>query len=201
VLFGDGLEKGPTTYADYSWNRNLFERLRRLPKNVMVAGDFISTSSAPLFGHVLVYVNRNLAHPFRLGFWAEAERRILETYRALYATSLDEIVDFAEREKIDYLLWQTGTLKQPDKRLFRPVKQPLDAMFKKNKAIGFALAKELPKEAIAFRDHDTVLLDLKKLAALKASGRLMPPSMPPSDGVSETPASPSTPTDSSGFSQ
>lgn len=193
VLFGDGLEKGPTTYANYSWNKNLYERLRRLPKNVMVAGDFISTSSAPLFGHVLVYVNRNLAHPFRLGFWAEAERRILESYTALYATSLDEIVDFGQREKIDYLLWQTVTLKQPDKRLFRPVKQPLDAMFKKNKAIGFALEKELPKEAIAFRDRDTVLLDLKKLAALKASGRLTKPSTPPpSEGATATPAAPST---------
>jgi hypothetical protein len=187
LIFGDGFERGPTTYVSYGWNKNLYERLRRLPKNVMVAGDFTNTSSAPLFGHVLVYVNKNLAHPFRLGFWAEAERRIHESYKALYATSLDEVLAFAEREKIDYLVWQKNIHTQPDKRLFRPVKRPIDALFQKNKRIGFALAKPLPKEAIAFRDNDTVLLDMKKLAALKAEGKLTPPPAPPPTPTPTTP--------------
>jgi len=202
LIFGDGFERGPTTYVSYSWNKNLYERLRRLPKNVMVAGDFTNTSSAPLFGHVLVFVNKNLAHPFRLGFWAEAERRIHETYKALYATSLDEVLAFAEREKIDYLVWQKNIHMQPDKRLFRPVKRPIDALFQKNKRIGFALAKPLPKEAIAFRDNDTVLLDLKKLAALKAAGKLTtteptsptPPTTPTTPTTEPTTPTPTTPT-------
>jgi hypothetical protein len=172
MVWGDGLERGPTTYVSYRWNSNLYRELRALPLNVMVAGDFTNTSSAPLFGHVRVFVNKNLAHPFRLGFWAEAERRILATYQALYATSLDEVLAFAEREKIDYLVWQKAIHQRPEKRLFRPVKKPLDALFHAHKRVGFVLARPLPAEAIAFQDADTVLLDLKKLAALKAAGAL-----------------------------
>jgi hypothetical protein len=84
-------------------------------------------------------------------------------------------------------VWQKNIHTQPDKRLFRPVKRPIDALFQKNKRIGFALAKPLPKEAIAFRDNDTVLLDMKKLAALKAEGKLTPPPAPPPTPTPTTP--------------
>ena len=138
---------------------------------MVVAGDFTNTSSGPLFGHVLVYVNKNLAHPFRLGFWDEAERRIMGSYTALYATSLDDVIAFAETEKIDYLTWQVSTLQKPEKRLFRPVKKPLDALFFKNKAKGFALAQQLPKEAIVYRANGTTVLDMKKLAEVRRAAK------------------------------
>ena len=164
AIFGNGYDKGPRSYVSYSWNRTLYPVLRKLPLNALVAGDFTNTSSAPLFGHVLVYVNKNLAHPFRLGFWAEAERRIMGTYEALYATNYDDVLAFAKAEKIDYLIWQKSIHQKPDRRLFNPVRRPLNNTFRVNKARGFVLGKRQPRSAVVFEDRDTVLLDVAKLS-------------------------------------
>jgi hypothetical protein len=168
AVFGDGLEVGPATYARYRFNEKLYRFVRKLPQGAMIAGDFIHTSSIPLFAHHNVYVNKNLTHPFRTGYYLECERRILETYRALYATSLGDVVDFAKREGIDYLVFRRDAFKTKDNRLFQPVRRELDALWTTNKAVGFALEK-VPPAAVVFRAGNTVLVDLKKLAAWLAT--------------------------------
>jgi hypothetical protein len=180
VIYGDGLERGPTTYARYSFNEGLYRFVRKLPQDAMIAGDFIHVSSIPLFAHHNVYVNKNLAHPFRRGFYAECERRILETYRALYATSLESVVDFARRENVDYLVFRKDAFKTRDNRLFQPIKRELDQLWTNNRKTGFALAS-VPKEAVVYRRGNSVMVDLKKLATWVEQNRQVGNNAPADD--------------------
>ena len=87
------------------------------------------------------YVTRNLAHPFRKGYYAETERRIIAMYTALYATSFDDVLRFAEKEKVDYFIYRTSTFKALDKQLFNPPKKKLAVAARQPTAAVAAKAK------------------------------------------------------------
>ena len=179
AFFGHGVDKGPGTYSNYAGNRHLYTFVRKLPQNSMIAGDFVHTSSIPLMAHQNVYINKNLTHPFRTGYYMECERRILETYRALYARSFADVLDFAAREKIDFMAFSTTAFSSPDKRLFQPIKKTLDALWTKNARLGFAMQNP-PKSAVVFTRGTSVVVDMKKLAAaVAADPALLAPAPPP----------------------
>jgi hypothetical protein len=169
TLWGHGVERGPKTYQSFAGGRPFYLFIRDLPNDAVFAGDFSHVATIPLFGAHQVYVNKNLAHPFRQGYYAECERRILRMYQALYATSLDEVAAFGREENVRYFMFHTRSFATPDVRLFMPPKRELDALFHKNKKVGFALA-DVPKEAVVWRSRsaDRYIVDLQKLDRLRA---------------------------------
>jgi hypothetical protein len=193
TLWGHGVSDEPKTYQSYANGAPFYTKIRSLPDDAVFAGDFTHVAVIPLFGAHRVYVNKNLAHPFRQGFYAETERRILRMYRALYATELSEVVAFGREEGVRYLMFHTRTFAGPDKRLFMPPKRELDALFRANKKAGFALAKP-PKEAVVWRSKagDRFIIDIDELkdGAVTAPAEETAPGSPgdESDGVDDAPA-------------
>ena len=182
ALWGDGLERGPKNYVNYKYNHKFYKFVRTLPNDAIFGGDFTHTASIPMFGAHQVYVNKNLAHPFRKGYYAEVERRIRLMYEAMYATSFDDVVAFGARENVQYLAYREGFFAQKDKRLFQPLKTELDALWaERRRGEGFAL-EHPPKEAVVYRHKGQLVV---KIAALAGAQRATPAKATPTTPAAE----------------
>lgn len=168
LFFGNGNEAGPANYGRYDSNAKLYRWIQKQPVGKMFAGEFGFVDKTPLFTWHQSYVTKNLAHPFRKGYYGECERRIRLMYEALYATDLQAAVAFAQAEGVDYFIVRRSTFTELDTRLFQPVKRDLAATFKNAKKKGFALASP-PQRAIVFRDRDTRVLSVARLAEYVAT--------------------------------
>lgn len=187
VVRGDGLGRG-SSYKDFGADRPLWEAVRKLPLDAEIACDHYVCDNLGLFTYHHPYANRTLTHPFRKGYYEEAERRLVEMSRALYATSWSDFAAFAEREKVDYFVYTTLKLKAPERRMYRPAKDKIDPIFRAaaSKPEGMVLARP-PAEAVVFRYKTFIVLDLHKVLELQRAGRLDAPSPIPASAPSPAP--------------
>ena len=169
LLVGDGIPGWTQAYYSVRSLRGFYGFIRGLPLDKQFAGQITYIDRVPLFAWHRAYVTKALAHPFRPGCYAEAERRMRLVYTALYSSSLAEIVRVADQEKIDFLIYDTDLFNAVDKRLFEPVKREMAVLFKRNKQIGFALA-QAPESALAYRKGKVRLLGIRALADALAGG-------------------------------
>lgn len=174
LLFGDGLERGPGTYSNHGRFAKTYKFVQTLPIDAQLAGEFGFVDQTPIFTWHQSYVTRNLAHPFRAGFYNETERRIVAMYKALYATKLEDVVVFADKEKVDYFIYRTSIFKALDKGLFNPPRKILAPIFKNAAKTGFALAAP-PNSAVVFREGPILIVSVAKLKEAIASGDITPP--------------------------
>ncbi len=172
-ISGDGTGNRPRTYVDYGSDAAVWRAIRELPKDALIAGSNYHTDRIPLFSVRQVYANKTLSQPWRMAYYDECERRMLETYRALYATDLHEVVRFAEQEDVDYLVYSPKRLRKLDGRLFEPVRSKLAGVHAHAKRRGFVL-EEPPKDAVVFQGRGTVVLDMERLRKLLPPDRDRP---------------------------
>lgn len=134
------------------------------PVTAQVAGDLAIVDIVPYFAARPVYVNWTMAHPFRVGYWREMERRLLRMHEAMYASDRVHVLRFLYEEKIDYLAIDPRRFDNPDtgRKLFHPLREPVLALWKANRARGFALAAP-PASAVVWSDPTTIVLDARKL--------------------------------------
>lgn len=162
VARGTGISDKGRSYVSYEKDQPVWQRLRKLPKDAVIACSRYYCDYMPVFSYHRAYSSKNLAHPFRRAYYEETERRLLENSKALFANTLQEVVDFGEREGVDYFLYSTSSLKKPDRRFFEPIRKKVKTIFNERKDKGFAL-KTVPAEAIAWKRKGVILVDLKKL--------------------------------------
>lgn len=171
VLAGDGFVfLGWGIYTERAPMLRFFRD--QTPVTSEVAGDLAIVDVIPYFSARSVYVNWTMAHPFRLGYWKEMERRLLRMHAALYAADRAEVLRFLDEEHIDYLAVDTRRFDEPDpgRKLFHPIRDPVLALWKKNRARGFAL-EGVPASAVVWSDPNVVVIDGAKLrAAWRAPG-------------------------------
>lgn len=182
LFFGDGLDRGPATYANHSRFARTYQFVQSLPVDSVLAGEFAMVNKVPLFAWHKAYVNRVLAHPFRVGFYNETERRIIAMYKALYAADLNDVVAFAEKEHVDYFIYRTGIFSALDSGLFNPPRRILAPVFNAGKKKGFALSNP-PRSSVVYREGSTLIVDIVKLKAALAVSQ--PP--PPAEGLPSEP--------------
>jgi hypothetical protein len=151
-----------------------------MPLQAQFAGQISFVDKIPLLAHHRVFVNKALAHPFRIGYWNEAERRLLLTYGALYAHDPNDIVKFAEENDVQYLVYSTLLFRQLDGRLFVPIKGKIDAVYKKNKPLGFAL-ENLPASVMEYTRAEFRVVNVAKLKEAIASGEVVEPQPRPEE--------------------
>ena len=188
LLFGNGNDPGPANYGSNASNAKLYRWMQKQPIEAIFGGEVSFIDKTPLFTWHRSYITKNLAHPFRRGYYDECERRIRRMYEAMYATNLQAVVDFAQAEQVDFLIVRNATFDDVDSRLFQPVKRDMTRVFKRNKKAGFAL-KTVPKETVVFRDRGIFIIDMKKLAVAVKNGAGAPRPLGPE------PLTPPPPTD------
>jgi hypothetical protein len=152
-------------WGNYSYRAPLLTFLRdQTPIDAQVAGDLAIVDVVPYFAARQVYVNWTMAHPFRLGYWREMERRLLRMHEALYAADRDVVLRFIEEERIDYLALDPRRFSEPDvgRKLFHPIREPVLALWAKNQQLGFVLERP-PRAAVVYEDDTTLVLEAKSL--------------------------------------
>ena len=170
LIKGDGLGDG-SSYVDFGADKVFFDAVRKLPLDAEIACDHYVCDGLGVFMYHHPFANRTLTHPFRKGYYDEAERRLVEMSRALYATTWEQLATFAEKEHVDYFVYTTLKLKAPEKRMYQPAKRKIDAVFNAVKGKGKVLA-EPPAEAVVFRWRTFIILDLHKVRAMVQAGTL-----------------------------
>jgi hypothetical protein len=161
VLCGDGVwAPGLRSYAKdaplYTW---LHDHTKHTDQ---FAGSLAVLDEIPLFASRQMYVNWKMAHPVRRGYYDEMERRIRAMMDATYATTKEQVLAFAEKEKIDYFIVDHRVFDEVEESLFEPIRKDVVKMQKQRKAQGFFL-EHVPADAIVFHHGDYDVVDLKRL--------------------------------------
>ena len=142
--------------------------MRKLPLDVEVACDVYYCELMMVLGQHAPFAAKNLTHPLRPGYYAEAERRFVAMQRVLYATTAAEVRAFVDNEHVKYFVYNTGSVGKLDGRLYHPAREQIVPAFNASKRKVRLLLKP-PKEAVVFRDNERVLIDLDKLAIWAAA--------------------------------
>lgn len=169
LLTGDGvLPRGLRTYEQdaplYTWVE------QNVPIDAQLAGNLKVLDELPFFSKRQAYVNWKMAHPFRKGFYAEIERRILAMYDAFYARDPETILAFAAQEGITHFVVDTSLyawVESGDGALFEPLRSQVMTMWRARRANGFVFLG-LPDEVVSFRHKDTIVVEIAKLRAWRA---------------------------------
>lgn len=172
VFAGPGFREH--TYRSYAKDAPLYEWLQKnTPLDATFAGNFQIMDEVPLFAQRQVYMNWKLAHPFRAGYWAEVQRRTLEMYRAYYATDFNQVLDFADREGVDYLIvdkLRYSKLERGDGQLFTPLREEVTKYFRAGR--GRVVFEEPPPEIVAYRHRRYSVIPISTLRSYVAAQRL-----------------------------
>jgi hypothetical protein len=171
VVAGDGLQRNKS-FGSTRGDAPLFEFARTTPLDAQFAGNLRAVENLPLYGQRQVLVNFPMAHAFRQGYFAEIDRRIVATYRALYATSWDDVVRFLDEEKVDYLVYETTIFRRFETgwgSVFLPPRTEAARLFEAGR--GRHVLAQPPEEAIALRHRHMLVVDGAKLKAAIAAGR------------------------------
>ena len=184
MLRGDGLGRSRAGYRDHAADVKIYSAVRKLPLDVEVACDVYYCELMMVLGQHAPYAAKNLTHPLRPGYYAEAERRFVEMQRLLYATKAAEVQSFVDKEHVKYFVYNTGSVGKLDSRLYHPAREQIVPAFNASKKQPRLMQKP-PKEAIVFRDKERVLLDLEKLAAWAALEETKKAAQPAADDAAD----------------
>jgi hypothetical protein len=163
-VHGHGLAAQRMGYSDRKNEAKFYKAIHALPLDQEIACDLRQCEVMMALGRHMPYSAKNLSHPLRLGFYAEAERRLVEMNRAFFATDVAELKTFVERENVHYFVYNSNELKGPHKSLYNPVKQMVKKIFQQGRNKPRLLAKP-PKESIVYQEGTRLIVDLDKLIA------------------------------------
>jgi hypothetical protein len=181
-LGGDGLKAG-SGYRSYAGNAKLFAWIKNNTDVAdQFAGNYWVMDEIPLFTARMNYVGWKMAHPFRKGFFEEVTNRTYKMYGAIYATSLEDVLSFADETGTRWLVIDQrtfDTLESGDGQLFEPLRSYIDAnIYRPNKARGFALANP-PREIVAFKHKPYIVYSIDRLREYLAKGPVRADAPPP----------------------
>jgi hypothetical protein len=169
LVTGDGI--APGSLRSYARDQKLYRWIdQHTPVSAQFAGNLQPLDEIPFFARRQVYVNWKMAHPFRKGFFAEIERRMVEMYRAYYATDLDTLLTFCDREKIDFFIvdrTRFDAVERGDGQLFEPIRHQVIDVFEQSKRTGTFVLHPPPAEAVVFSHRVYDVIDVNKLRTLQ----------------------------------
>ena len=191
LLTGDGLEAGG--FKKYTRYVPLYQYLEKnTPPTAQFAGTLRVLDEIPLFAGRQAYVNWMMAHPFRKGYYAEIDRRMMAMADAYYATSIADVLAFADREHVDYFIvdrqaYQAVPAGSGNSELYQPLGSKVKALWAARRAQGFALDPP-PPESVVHASGGYQVVDVARLRALAAAAQLPAGAAP--DAPSTGPVSP-----------
>lgn len=159
-------------YRSYAKDAKLYTWVsKKTPLDAQFAGNLQIMDEIPLFAQRQVFANWKLSHPFRLGYYAAFEKRIIDMYAAYYSPDLKDVVAFGETNDIDYMIvdhTRFEKLESGDGQLYNPLRGKVKPLYERGKREGFALASP-PDDVVVFKHRVYKVLDMKKLAAWVAA--------------------------------
>jgi hypothetical protein len=90
--------------SDQSAEAPLYEFLRTLPPDSLIASHPYAADFIPTFAHRKVFVNFELSYPFYDNYWRVIRARTSALFDAYYAETREEAYKFCVANNIDYLV-------------------------------------------------------------------------------------------------
>lgn len=84
--------------------REMLAFLETLPKSALVAGHPMDMDDVPLLAKKKVLANRELSLPYHTGYYSKVKERLLDLFRAYYASSWEEVEAFVTKYGITALV-------------------------------------------------------------------------------------------------
>jgi hypothetical protein len=89
---------------DYSGNKELYNFLKSLPKDSMIAAHPSLADAVPTFSQRKVFVKHELSHPWMEPYWETVKSRTFDFFKIYYSDNLDEAFTLCQANDIDYLV-------------------------------------------------------------------------------------------------
>jgi hypothetical protein len=153
----------------YSYDKTILDYIASLPNDSLIAAYPMGTAdSIPLFSKRKVFVFYEASNPFHIEHWNLIKERTIQFFEAYYSDSLNEIKNFMESNKIDYLLvdlrhYQKEFLDK-EQIYFNPFSDPIAEIIKKNRN-SFALQR-ISSEFWNFKFKEKYLISLEQIKKL-----------------------------------
>lgn len=84
--------------------KELFMTVAALPKGAMIAAHPMLADYIPTFSRRKVFLNYELSQPYKDRYWLVLKERTFEFFNAYYSTDISSVVQFCQKNKIDYLI-------------------------------------------------------------------------------------------------
>ena len=166
ALSGDGMY-GSKPFRSYAERAPLYEwfQANTAPTDE-VAGFVEVLDEIPFFAGRQVYANWKMAHAWRPGFFKVIADRTVEMYGAMYATSLTDVVAFADKTGVRWFVVDVDRfdrLEKGDSQISEPMRSEVARrFFEPNRITGFVLATPAPS-FVAFSLGSLRVLDVQKM--------------------------------------
>lgn len=159
VLLNYNIREKNMGLIDMSRNKDLYEYLNSLPKDVMIAAHPYLADGIPTFARRKVFIKYELSHPYFDKYWEIIKNRTFDFFNAYYSEDLLSIYKFCEENRIDYLVvhkWHFTKEYLMSKRIyFEPFNSYVIHITKRRR--NFAL-KDIPEEDKLFAKDDIFVI-------------------------------------------
>jgi hypothetical protein len=151
----------------------VYRFLNSLPSDVKIAAHPMDADDIPMRSQRSVLAFRKAMFPYHREFYEQIKDRIAGTWRAMYATNYDDILQLRHRFGADVLLINKNWYVED------PIKaKPYDAMleaFQSRLQHATPLVLRMPPEAVMFEKEPFIILDLAALDRLQGGTRYVQP--------------------------
>lgn len=154
-------------------NPVLYEFLKTLPKDILVAGHPADMEWVPTCARRKVLVSQKLRGQQYMKLYQEVERRTFDFFSAYYANSPETIRRFTEKYGIDYLVVDETDFPREGRLMLKPLREPfrdhVRALIDQNLPGGFAILT-YPYSQVVWRSNNKFVIEvLRGKSALQES--------------------------------
>jgi hypothetical protein len=153
VAFADGA-RSPGAAA--CRNANLYNELRTLPKETVVAADPFDSNCIPIAARRPVVISRKLYQPWATDYFDLIRERMFAIARAYYGPSVQAVIQLRDRYGADYLLVRTGSSERPWPRM-----EPFTSEVRRlRRSVDTPAIQQLPEDCITWHGGNLALYEL-----------------------------------------
>ncbi len=133
-FYGSNLRPG-VSMDDYSPAKPLYDHLKTLPKDALIAAPPYLSDGIPLFAARKVFFNHELASPWFTGYARLIKERIEDFYFAYYSDKPEDFARLKKKHGVDYIIADDRDFKKLDRRRFyiNPYNDFIKARARENK--------------------------------------------------------------------
>jgi hypothetical protein len=148
--------------VDVTSQQRLYDFLRDLPKDVLIAGWPTDLDNVPYVSRRQAFVTLELNNAFQKGYADEMRRRMRALIDAYFATDRGPLERLRDNFGVTHLIFRESILEKPPE-YFEPFSNWIQNAFNDGRSKGFEIPRQV-EAAKVFSDGPLIVLDLRRLS-------------------------------------
>jgi hypothetical protein len=149
---------------DVTSQQRLYDFLRHLPKDVLIAGWPTDLDNVPYVSRRQVFISAMLNHSYQRGYADEMRRRMRALIDAYFAADRGALERLRDDFGVTHLIFQQSILEKPP-GYFKPFSDWIQKAFDDGRTKGFEIPRQLDAAKV-FSDGPLIVIDLRRLNGL-----------------------------------